>query len=1039
MAEELQVYPSTESTVLHNENSTIRSRTGVKLFHDAGYYGERVTMATGENWNINVYNPDALVRIPFGNGNGWGNFGGEHGCKTAATFFQVAPKSKLFQMSKVSSARTGKNCYCGLEDYCMDIIQQYNVLGIFCSFNQICDKYLDEKYTSLLDQLETFKYVVSAGNDYGDDYNELMECDAIFGIGACYVSGSSFKPESFTSRCEYVDFSAPDRQTTKFKAKEDTIIEYGKNSGTSFSAPWFLGQLALLDDYFIDKTGKPLSYKAAFEFVKDNCKDIDEEGFDEKSGNGVFVLPEPSSIVLENYQDQTTDTPLTPPEEEEKPEEPDTPEVPEIDPENQHNYRPVTTIDDNNISITLIPYDSIKEVGFAKCNEPTETVKSWYARQEDKPQLVTNGGLFNMSSGTNILSFIEEGIEQNYSAGFEGMGVKYDNTAFLTPGTDSDGNWKDFMSAYPVIVRDGVALTEFDKANEINYQAARTAVGITSDGSIISVTVDAPGTTFKELAKIMVKYNAWFAMNLDGGGSVYKMQFGEVINDPTEERAIDNVFYVKLKELKDMSENPEVNLKPLPKVDPGEYYATTEIEFKAGIDSSPDEPSNVIGKIAKGDKIEVISTSEWNGNTWAVVEYNYQRGYIVYTGDNLDTEMPLPAIFRITEAVDPLEKSDMVIVDYIDYDANTARVAAKADIEDLNDLSTFYAIQIPDMTVDLSLLSYICAYQGTLIPDDEEEEPDIPVTPGEGGGEGDEPEDPDVDDDLFPAIYEVNPEMVNSVLNVRKTPSTSGEIIGTMDPGTEITVLNIDGAWAEFEYNDGTAYCSAGYLIYVRPADEEEEPEEPEQPDEPEVPDEPETPVEPEEPVKVNLLPMKAVIGIVIEATEDLEAGDIVWIKSTENGIAKVVNNLCEDRVPIEVSMDNLSVVGMIGSLDEEETPTEPEEPEDPDPEEPENPDDGKDDEEEDQKPEEGETDDELLAKFTDADQISDEHMNGVLFALESGILIGRTETTLCPKDALTREEAATMFYRFACLEAGLNPDDDKEDEDPDIIEVPIE
>ena len=65
--------------------------------------------------------------------------------------------------------------------------------------------------------------------------------------------------------------------------------------------------------------------------------------------------------------------------------------------------------------------------------------------------------------------------------------------------------------------------------------------------------------------------------------------------------------------------------------------------------------------------------------------------------------------------------------------------------------------------------------------------------------------------------------------------------------------------------------------------------------------------------------------------------------------------------------------------------------------------------------------------------------MNGVLFALESGILIGRTETTLCPKDALTREEAATMFYRFACLEAGLNPDDDKEDEDPDIIEVPIE
>ena len=59
---------ATETTKLHTENNYIRKFTGVDRFHNAGYFGERVTAATGENWSIKNYNPDDLVLIPLGMG-----------------------------------------------------------------------------------------------------------------------------------------------------------------------------------------------------------------------------------------------------------------------------------------------------------------------------------------------------------------------------------------------------------------------------------------------------------------------------------------------------------------------------------------------------------------------------------------------------------------------------------------------------------------------------------------------------------------------------------------------------------------------------------------------------------------------------------------------------------------------------------------------------------------------------------------------------------------------------------------------------------
>lgn len=292
---------ATETTNLHTENNYIRKFTGVDRFHNAGYFGERVTAATGENWSIKNYNPDDLVLIPFGDGYGWGNFSGGHGSKTAATFFQVAPKARLVQLSKISRARTGKDCYCGLEDDCLPYIEEYGITSVFCSFDMICDKYLAQKYQTVIDGLGTFNMFVAAGNEYSTDYVELARCDAVTTVGAYYIQNNKAIPEDFSSTTEYLDFSAPDSQVVKF-AKETGVTTYGKQTGTSFAAPWLCGMACLVNDFFIDKTGKPLTHEAMMRFFRDHCVDIGAEGFDSKTGHGMVILPEPSEINVWKYQ-----------------------------------------------------------------------------------------------------------------------------------------------------------------------------------------------------------------------------------------------------------------------------------------------------------------------------------------------------------------------------------------------------------------------------------------------------------------------------------------------------------------------------------------------------------------------------------------------------------------------------------------------------------------------------------------------------------------------------------------------------------------
>ena len=213
------------------------------------------------------------------------------------------------------------------------------------------------------------------------------------------------------------------------------------------------------------------------------------------------------------------------------------------------DYKPFQTVKINSYTqLDIVPHSSIEAVAFEKCADPKETLGSYYSNKEKKPQIIINGGLFNMSNGHNVMSFVCDGQEQNYQNGFTGMGVISSDPAKLVYGTDKARKWKYFMTAYPMLVINGKANIVYGNASNLNYLTLRSAVGVREDGTLLILTVDKPGMKFAEMAKIFVEYDAQYAMNLDGGGSVRKMHENKVVNAPIENRPVDNVFCVYLKE-----------------------------------------------------------------------------------------------------------------------------------------------------------------------------------------------------------------------------------------------------------------------------------------------------------------------------------------------------------------------------------------------------------------------------------------------------------------------------------------------------------
>ena len=203
----------------------------------------------------------------------------------------------------------------------------------------------------------------------------------------------------------------------------------------------------------------------------------------------------------------------------------------------------------NYVTVVEIPKDEISKVDFAKCAEPRETLGSFYNRQSIKPDVIVNAGFFVIATGEPCFNNIDEGVARSTTAGLlYGMGNTISNKAELKFGNVKDGtSWNDFLSAYPVLLDGNGPIKNFTYATEINYNATRSILAY-NDDTVFIVEVGLPGMKFETMSDMLDKMGAKYAINLDGGGSARCLVKGKVVGNPTENRKVDNVFCVYLKQ-----------------------------------------------------------------------------------------------------------------------------------------------------------------------------------------------------------------------------------------------------------------------------------------------------------------------------------------------------------------------------------------------------------------------------------------------------------------------------------------------------------
>ena len=196
------------------------------------------------------------------------------------------------------------------------------------------------------------------------------------------------------------------------------------------------------------------------------------------------------------------------------------------------------------VYITEIPFEEIDRIDIAKCSEPSQTIKQFY--KNNPADVITNGGMFNMSDGKPVMTLRDEYSTKNVENWLKtGVGIVGDKT-LVNSSIDDMGQFRDFISFYPVLIHNGEK-ADFSVAKSINYRTRRTAIGWNNE-TLFLICVESPGLLFSALQDIFLDLGATEAGNLDGGGSTCMYVAGERVTEQTYERPVDNVLCVYLNE-----------------------------------------------------------------------------------------------------------------------------------------------------------------------------------------------------------------------------------------------------------------------------------------------------------------------------------------------------------------------------------------------------------------------------------------------------------------------------------------------------------
>lgn len=236
----------------------------------------------------------------------------------------------------------------------------------------------------------------------------------------------------------------------------------------------------------------------------------------------------------------------------------------------------------NYIYVAQIAHSEIEKIDFHLCagagTGGRQTLEKFYAQNAEKPQLVINGGFFNMVNGETAFVLKSNGkviMDYGNAGYYHGIGT-VDNK--IQGGYYLSYPFDNFVTAYPPLIEGGAPASSSYlgyRDGNVNIKTRRTAIGYNKD-YIYVVCVDEPGMTLKQLQNVFIELKCDYAANLDGGGSSRMLYEGKTYCTANAgNRAVDNVIAFYLKQEPQIITPPVSEPKTIYRVQVGAYSIKT--------------------------------------------------------------------------------------------------------------------------------------------------------------------------------------------------------------------------------------------------------------------------------------------------------------------------------------------------------------------------------------------------------------------------------------------------------------------------------
>ena len=270
---------------------------GITRWHELGYKGKGIKIMSDEKISQkSLKSVEQSLWDKVVSPKGYSQEKAGHGSEVMANILMVCPEAECIAFPFFGNApkEQGKEYSSEAADY---IIQnKVSVFTTSCT-SATLSKYKKKAMQDCIENGCTF--IALAGNDGDYDGESTIWNEA---KAEEYLTIGGVKPQLISSaKWDWNKIGKVDYSSEGEELDYVTIAEILGRTGTSFCAPVFAGMCVLVQQFFLESAGRTLNRSELVRFIDDNLVDIDVEGFDIRTGFGLFILPDPETIKISDY------------------------------------------------------------------------------------------------------------------------------------------------------------------------------------------------------------------------------------------------------------------------------------------------------------------------------------------------------------------------------------------------------------------------------------------------------------------------------------------------------------------------------------------------------------------------------------------------------------------------------------------------------------------------------------------------------------------------------------------------------------------